>query len=299
MTYDLPVARIEDQPDLRETLQGLEKATAKQRQLLERIAAYAARREWHDLLAAIEDPRRLEHSGRKVYSQNDEDGIIEEIFRRVHMTPARGIFIEFGAGHGLENNTHYLLRKGYAGVWLEASADLVERALRSFRTYVARDQLQIERVSVTAEIIDGHLSRKARGRDVALLAIDLDGNDYWVWKAIRSFSAAVVVIEYNARCAPPVAQVQEYRPDHAWNGTDYFGASLSALEKLGAEKGYRLVGCNITGTNAFFVRQDLIGGQFPYELTAEHLYQPPRYDLTYDCFARVGHKEAAGVYVDV
>jgi hypothetical protein len=217
------VARIDEQPDLKESLQGLEKATAKQRQLLERIAAYAARRECH-LLAAIEDPRRLEHSGRKVYSQNDEDGIIEEIFRRVRMKPARGIFIEFGAGHG---------------------------------------------------------------------------NVYWVWKSIRSFSAAVVVVEYNARCAPPVAQVQEYEPDRVGDGTDYFGASVSALEKLGAEKGYRLVGCNITGTNAFFVRQDLVGDHFPYQSTAEHLYQPPRYDLTYDCFARVGHKPSPGVYVDV
>jgi hypothetical protein len=293
------MARIEEQPDLKETLQGLEKTMAKQRQLLERLAAYAARQEWRDLLAGITNPLRLEHWGRKVYSQNDEDGIIEEIFRRIGIEPARGIFIEFGAGHGLENNTHYLLRKGYSGVWLEASADLVERALRSFRAYVARDRLQIERVNVTAEIIDDHLSRLARGRDIALLAIDMDGNDYWVWKAIRSLRAAVVVIEYNARCPPPVAQVQEYRADHAWNGTDYFGASLSALETLGAEKGYRLVGCNITGTNAFFVRQDLIGGQFPYELTAEHVYQPPRYDLTYDCFARVGHKASPGVYLDV
>jgi hypothetical protein len=294
-----PMARIEEQPELKETLQGLEKTMAKQRQLLERLAAYAARREWRGLLAGITNPLRLEHSGRKVYSQNDEDGIIEEIFRRVGIVPARGIFIEFGAGQGLENNTHYLLRKGYTGVWLEASADLVDRALRSFRTYIERGVLQIERATATAEMIDDHLSPMTRGRDVALLAIDLDGNDYWVWKAIRSFTAAVVVIEYNARCPPPVAQVQEYRADHAWNGTDYFGASLSALEKLGAGKGYRLVGCNITGTNAFFVRQDLLGGQFEYALTAEHLYQPPRYDLTYDCFARVGHKPSPGVYVDV
>ena len=32
------------------------------------------------------------------------------------------------------------------------------------------------------------------------------------------------------------------------------GASLSAMTKLGLEKGYSLVGCDIIGANAFFVR---------------------------------------------
>ena len=266
---------------------------------LKRLAVYAARREWRELLAGIDNLQRLEHFGRKVYSQNDEDGILQEIFRRIGVTPAQGIFIECGSGSGIENNTHYLLRQGYSGVWLEGSAHWVEKTRRTFRMYVEPGQLAIEQLFITAEAIDSALSAIARGRGVVLLSIDLDGNDYWIWKAVHSISPAVVLIEYNARCPPPIAQVQRYRPDHEWSGGDYFGATLSALEKLGAEKGYRLVGCNITGMNAFFVRADLVGDRFPYELTAEHLYQPPRYELTYDCFAHVGHKPAAGAYVNV
>src|SRR5688500_12291759 len=38
---------------------------------IERLAAATARREWRELLGAISEPQRLEHWGRKVYSQND------------------------------------------------------------------------------------------------------------------------------------------------------------------------------------------------------------------------------------
>jgi hypothetical protein len=112
----------------------------------------------------------------------------------------------------------------------------------------------------------------------------------------------VVVIEYNGKFPPPLAIVQRYRQDHVWTGTDYFGASLSALEKLAQAKGedgafraYRLVGCNVTGSNAFFVRYDLVRDHFPYEQTAEHLYQPCRYHL-YDGFASAGHKPDVGPF---
>ena len=63
----------------------------------------------------------------------------------------------------------------------------------------------------------------------------------------------VVVIEYNAVFRPPVAVVTEYRRDFVWDGTSYYGASLQALEGLGSRKGYALVGCSLSGINAFLV----------------------------------------------
>jgi hypothetical protein len=281
--------------DLKQTVDTLQKTVGQ----LQRLALYAARREWRDLLTAIPDPRRLEHFGRKVYSQNDEDGILEEIFRRLGLGPADGIFIECGSGNGVENNTHYLLRKGYSGAWIEGSEHWVEKTRHTFRAYVDEGRLEIRQLFITTDVIDATLGAIANGRNVSLLSIDVDGNDYWIWDAVQSISPAVVMSEYNARCPPPLAQVQKYRPDHKWDGKDYFGATLGALDKLAARKGYRLVGCNITGMNAFFVRNDLIQDRFPYELTATHLYQPPRYELTYDCFSKVGHKPQAGVYVNV
>ena len=56
-------------------------------------------------------PDKLNSYELKVFSQNGEDGIIEEILSRIGVTI--GYFVEFGAGNGLQNNTAYLLTKGW------------------------------------------------------------------------------------------------------------------------------------------------------------------------------------------
>ena len=72
----------------------------------------------------------------------------------------------------------------------------------------------------------------------------------------------VVVIEYNAALRPPLSLVVPYDPERRWDGSNYFGASLEALVRLGRSKGYRIVGCNFSGANAFFVRDDIAGNHF-------------------------------------
>ena len=62
------------------------------------------------------------------------------------------------------------------------------------------------------------------------------------------------MIEYNAGLRPPLSLTVPYQPNRAGDGTNFFGASLEALVRLGRAKGYRIVGCNISGSNAFFVR---------------------------------------------
>ena len=68
----------------------------------------------------------------------------------------------------------------------------------------------------------------------------------------------MVVVEYNASIAPGRRVVQP-RDKGPWDGTDFYGASIDAFVALGAQKGYRLVHCDLTGANAFFVRDDLPG----------------------------------------
>jgi hypothetical protein len=263
-------------------------------------AAFLARMEYGRALEQVPRPHRLEHFGRKICSQSDEDGIIEEIFRRIGITPDTGKFIEFGAANGIDSsNTLYLLYRGFAGLWIECSESHVRFIQECFQRVLATGQLQVVQSFVTAENINELLLQAVEHSDVALMSIDVDGNDFWIWKAIESITPAVVVIEYNAKFPPPLALVQEYRPDFAWTGTDYFGASLEALARLGRQKGYQLVCCNITGVNAFFVREDLLGEQFPYCLSALDLYHPFRMDLIFGYFAHTGHIADFGAYVHI
>jgi hypothetical protein len=111
-------------------------------------------------------------------------------------------------------------------------------------------------------------------------SIDIDGNDYWVWKAIDGYSPRVVAIEYNASIPSDKSLAVEYCANDGWDGSNYFGASLLAMTKLGLSKGYVLVACDSVGANAFFVRQDL-AEKFPKK-TIEEIYNPPGYGLKID-----------------
>ena len=253
-------------------------------------------RYWADEMAKprYADPKRLQQYGFKIYSQNDEDGIIQEIFRRIG-TGSR-TFIEFGVQNGFECNTAKLLVEGWRGLWLEASSKSVEQIRANFQTFLSRGSLTAVETRVTAANIDTTIDKAGFAQDVDLLCIDIDGNDYWVWKAIDSVRPRVVVIEYNCSLRPPLSLVVPYDENASWSGGNYFGASLNALVSLGQAKGYRIVGCCFAGVNAFFVREDLCDDLFVQPATAEEHYEPERY---FAKFMPSGHSARPGHYETV
>ncbi len=222
-----------------------------------------------------QDPKRLNRYEHQVFSQNGEDGIISEIFRRIGVK--NQFFVEFGAGNGLENNTAFLLLKGYKGCWIEADEKQFKTMAQKFDSIIKEKRLTIRQALITAENIEKLFKDADVPEEFDLLSIDIDGNDYWVWKAIKNYNPRVVVIEYNATYPPDFACIMKYNPSFVSKGTSHFGASLKALEVLGVEKGYRLVGCDFRGINAFFIRQDLLMDKFLEPYTAENHYEPPRY----------------------
>jgi hypothetical protein len=234
------------------------------------------------LLSRVKNPRRLEHFGRQVYSQNEEDGIIAEIFRRIGT--ARRDFVEFGCGDGTENNTRLLLDQGWFGLWIEGNRSNVETAVRLLAEPIAAGRLKIINELITRENINQLITDGgyAAGSEVDLLVIDIDGNDAHVWQAIDVINPRVVCIEYNAYFGPNKPWTIGYDPQfqHIYDGRHLFGASLKLLENLGRQKQYRLVGCNLIGVNAFFVRDDLVDDHFVKGAVGE-FFHPPRFRLKY------------------
>lgn len=240
------------------------------------------------LLAAdpYNGPKRLERHGFRAFSQNDEDGILQEIFGRIgypHRT-----FVEFGVQDGLQTNTRLLLYQGWRGLWIEADRKACASMRRSFAAELAADQLQLSCAFITAQNISG-LIGSAQLDELDLLSIDIDGNDYWIWEAL-ALKPRVVVIEYNAKFPPPTRWVMQYNPDHRWDYTDYYGAALESLNALARRKGHTLVGCCLAGVNAFFVRDDLVLDRFAQADVAK-LYNPARYYM--QRFLPAGHASAA------
>ncbi|MCX5731252.1 MAG: hypothetical protein NTY18_07855, partial [Deltaproteobacteria bacterium] len=123
------------------------------------------------------DPRRLTRRGYRCFSQFDEDGLLDEIFRRIGTTCR--FFIEFGVGDGLENNTVALLLAGWSGLWIEADSAQQERIRTSFREPLETRQLKLAGDFVTAENIEELLVRGGVPEEPDLISIDIDGNDFW------------------------------------------------------------------------------------------------------------------------
>lgn len=240
------------------------------------------------------DSRSLLRSGFKVYSQNEEDGIIAEIFRRIGCT--NKTFVEFGVDDGLENNSLNLILDGWRGLWLEGSPANVDAIRAKFSDVVADGRLVIDHAFIDRDNINAIIGRTFSG-EIDLITIDIDGNDIYILEALQVINPRVIVIEYNGKFRPPLSIAQAYDPQFIWAKRDYTGASLAAIEKVAARKGYSLVGCNIMGVNAFLVRNDLLADKFHAPFTAEHHYQPARNFLWATFVA--GHDPDWGPYVRI
>lgn len=225
----------------------------------------------------LANDKYLDGYGYKVYSQNDEDGIIHEIFNRIGIKTKR--FVEFGVDRGIESNTHALLLQGWSGLWIEGRKEAARQIERRFAPAIRIKQLKVINKFVTRDNIDDILVDYCGDIGIDLLSIDVDGNDWHIWNAISSVKARVVVIEYNGKFPPEIDWKMAYNEDHYWDRSDREGASLKALELLGNRKGYKLVGTNMCGVNAFFVDKDELGDLFPYSMTSEELFNPARYNI--------------------
>jgi len=226
-------------------------------------------------VAALPDRSPLRRAEFRVHSQFGDDGIIQYLFSRI---PAVRSFVEFGVEDYMEANTRFLLaHDAWRGLILDGRPDL--DAVVSAQGLPMLHDLEIRSAFVTAENINDLLLGVGFSGEIGLLSIDIDGNDYWVWKAITCVDPQVVVIEYNAVFGPGSAITIPYDPaftrqdaHHSWL---YFGASLRALCRLAEAKGYAFVGCTSAGNNAYFVRKDLAA---PFQvLTAEEGFVDSRF----------------------
>ena len=199
-----------------------------------------------------------------VFSQWGEDGIIEWLIAQLELP--NHCFIEFGVETFAEANCRFLLQnRNWKGLVMDASERNIER-LRASKLHWMYD-LTAKSAFITAENINSLIEEAGFTGPLGLLSIDIDGNDYWVWKAISVVDPAIVVCEYNAILGDTRALVVPYAPDFRrldvhYSGL-YYGASIAALRELAAEKGYTCLGSNANGINAFFVRNDLLGTLLP------------------------------------
>jgi hypothetical protein len=246
-----------------------------------KVANYLERNLYNN--AKYQSSRYLNKHEFQAFSQFGEDGIIAEIFRRIGIS--NRYFVEFGVEDGNETNSTYLLYQGWSGLWIEGNKKCKESIERSFSNLIKNDRLKVIQNFITAGNIESLFEQASVPSNFDLLSIDIDRNDYHIWKAIINYKPRVVIIEYNSIFRPGTDFIVEYNEKATWDKTSNFGASLESYCKLAAEKGYKLIACLFAGVNAFFVRDDLAEKYFEGPFTAADFYEPPRYFL----YIKSGH----------
>jgi hypothetical protein len=192
-----------------------------------------------------------------VFSQFGDDGIVQWLVHNLafpHET-----FVEFGVENYRESTTRFLMMNdNWSGFVMDGSQKHVDQIINA--EYFWRHALSAQAVFVDKDNINDLLASAKVERDVGILHIDLDGNDYWIWKEIDVITPVVAVLEYNSvfgiERAITVPYDKNFFRTKAHYSNLYWGASLRALHQLSAAKGYAFLGCNSAGNNAYFVRRD-------------------------------------------
>jgi hypothetical protein len=217
---------------------------------------------------------KIYDAGFRVHSQFEEDGITLYVLAMIGFKTRR--VVEMCCGTGDESmSANLILNHGFDGFLFDGD----EQNVNGARSYFAskRDCLLyrpvIEQAWITVEAVNDILTKSGCIGEVDMLSLDLDGNQYWIWDAIKVISPRLLIVETH-NCVPPDRSITvPYKPDFRYEDQaepDFRSVSLLAMARLCKRRGYRLIGAHRHGFNAYFLRNDE-GIDFFQEVTVEQV----------------------------
>ena len=252
--------------DLSERLERIERGLRDLKQNVDLVPALVRKMYLADV--KLQPPYDLQAERFSFSSQNDEDGLVLALFKRIGMTNCR--FVELGCGMNGGNSGFLASELGWHGMMVDARDDAIRKIVIRFTGH----NVTARNVALTRENVNGLIEECGFTGEIDLLSIDIDGMDYWIWQAITACNPRMVTIEYNWLFGPEKAVTIPYTASFdlgAIGQRAYHGASLAALVYLGRTKGYRLVATE--RVNAFFLRLD-VAPEIP-EIDAKRGYRAP------------------------
>ena len=228
-------------------------------------------------LAGLKPYEKIAEAGFRCYSQFEEDGIILYVLSMIGVKTKK--VVEMCCGSGDEcMATNLILNHGFDAYLFDGNPENINRAKAFFGS--KKDCLlyspTLRSGWITVENVNELLTEAGCAGEVDLFSLDIDGNDYWVWKAITAISPRLIVFETHNIIPDNLSLTIEYQPDFdCWSKTgpeqDYRSVSLAAMVKVSKSKGYRLIGAHRHGFNVFFLRDDVGQDCFP-EVSIEEVH---------------------------
>jgi hypothetical protein len=233
--------------------------------------------------------KQLMNFKKNEYSQNGEDGILEEIFKTIGID--HGVFCEFGAWDGIHcSNTYRFYKYGWMGWYIEGDQaryqDLVNNAPDE-RVEKVLAWVSLNEASSLDKILKSTNLYKKNGDRLDLLSIDIDSDDLAVWKSLKEFRPTVVVIEYNWTI-PFDTCFENPQGENKGN-------SALSIFKFAEKNGYDLIA--ITSCNLIFIESAKNNKQFEVvNLNNSEMDNAARYFFGFDGSLIIGKAGKAGDY---
>jgi hypothetical protein len=212
---------------------------------------------------------------KNVYSQNGEDGILEQLLNELEIT--NGTFCEFGASDGIMscNVLNLVKNRNFTGMLIEADETRYNKCVENYKSYTDIKVFQgYVLYDDDKNNLDRWLERGDMKNDFDVLSIDIDCDDYYVWENMKNYAPKIVIFEVNSYRDPIFDELPK-KPSSEYN-IDLLreqipsrvsqGCSFISAVKLGLQKGY--IPLSFTG-NIIFVRLDLVVTlkEFPYKIS--------------------------------
>jgi len=205
----------------------------------------------------------------KVFSQNGEDGITMKLLELIYNGDNENKFyVEFGVENGHECNTRILWEKyNWKGLQMDGGNE--------------NDTINLRKEFIMKENILELFKKYNVPQNINILSVDIDFNDFYCLKEILTvYQCDIIICEYNSTHLPNEDKIVVYDKHGKWDGTNYFGSSLLALDKLATKYNYSLVYCNNNGVNCFLIHNDILTNkelQFQNVGDITKIYKPPLY----------------------
>ena len=194
----------------------------------------------------------MQKFSKNVYSQNGEDGIIEEILYRISKKFPKKIdkwCVELGAWDGiyLSNTCNLIKNKNYNALLIEANNKKYKELCKNFPSE------NIIKVKAFVGFkkdnsLDSFFKKYKLPKNFDFLSIDVNGIDYYLFESLKIYKPKVICVEYNFMIPNEINFIQEK------NFNISQGSSALAFYNLAQKKGYDLIAA--TMSNLIFVSKN-------------------------------------------
>jgi hypothetical protein len=205
----------------------------------------------------LKNIKNLDDVSFKVYSQNNEDAILEYLILSLKLKNIK--FIEIGTEDYSESNTRFIYEKyNCDGLIIDNTKNLTSKISKLL--HIWKGNLKIEQEFVNKNNVNILIDKHFPNKSIDIFSLDIDGIDYWILKELPDNLSKIIVAEYNPYFGPDLEVTVPYSDN--FNRFEYhssnlcWGMSLRALINLMKNKGYSFIGSSSLRSNAFFIKNE-------------------------------------------